>query len=179
MHDPRSIANFIIDVRRFLNAETTSLELQKLLYFCHASYLKRYGTPLVSGNFEAWDFGPVHPVVYKAFKSFGRSAIISRAKSINAVTGEVRPIPRPDKPVQRHVIQTVTSLFDMTAGQLVDLSHAKNAPWDVVWRHKDSRGTIISDRTIDEHYRFHHLPRIASEKTDASIAFEDVPPYDH
>ncbi len=43
----------------------TQLELQKLLYLSHMIHLGFYKSPLVYGDFEAWEFGPVHPELYK------------------------------------------------------------------------------------------------------------------
>lgn len=179
MHDPRAISNFILDTKKFLGGDTTQLELQKLLYFAHATWLVGSNGPLVSGMFEAWQFGPVHPSVYQAFKHNGALAITDRAKSRNIITGEVRMIPRPEKAIQRHIVKVVSMFFDMSATQLVDLTHAKGGPWDVVWRQKDSKGAIISDRTIIEHYGRHSFPLSAVEERDARIIDTDVPPYDN
>ena len=39
----------------------TNLALQKLCYIAHMIHLSMHdGKPMVSGHFEAWDFGPVH-----------------------------------------------------------------------------------------------------------------------
>ncbi|RWO77206.1 type II toxin-antitoxin system antitoxin SocA domain-containing protein [Mesorhizobium sp.] len=46
----------------------SNLELQKILYLAHMFYLGRTGEPLVSGHFEAWDYGPVHPDLYHRVK---------------------------------------------------------------------------------------------------------------
>lgn len=175
--DPRSVANFIVDARRFLEVPTTPLELQKLLFFSHASFLKAHGDPLVAGNFEAWEFGPVHPLVYKSFKSFGDRPISKRATSRNVVTGKETVIARPDKLAQRHVVKIVSSLLGMTAGQLVELSHARNGPWDEVWRKRGWEGAVITDRMILEHYSY-LLPLRSLEDKDASIIYRDIPPYD-
>lgn len=177
MIDPRSVSNFILDTRKFLGAQTTSLELQKILYFCHARYLVTEQKPLVSGNFEAWQYGPVHPVIYKAFREFSGNPITKRASSTNAVTGVTKAVGRPEKAIQRHIVLVVSSLYDLNAMQLVQLTHARNGPWDVVWRQNDSKGAIISDRTIEEHYAQHRLPIGAVEEAHAEIIYEDIPPY--
>ena len=40
----------------------SNLAMQKLLYIAHMYHLGMYdATPLVTGHFEAWDYGPVHP----------------------------------------------------------------------------------------------------------------------
>ena len=178
VHDPRAVANFIIDTRRFLGGNTTALELQKILYFCHGSYLVGTGSPLVAGSFEAWEHGPVHPLVYHTFKDFRDTPLKRRASVRNVVTGKAMLIARPDKPAQRHIIKVVSSLFDLGAGTLVDLSHARGGPWDLVWRKKDSKGAVISDRTIAEHYAKHRVPVRADEANNATVILRDIPPYD-
>jgi len=47
----------------------TNLRIQKLLYIAHMFYMgQNNGEPLVTGHFEAWEFGPVHPKVYHIAK---------------------------------------------------------------------------------------------------------------
>lgn len=64
----------------------THVELQKLLYFAHALHLIQRGRPLLSGNFEAWPRGPVHPAVYQAFKTSGANPIRTRAAAKDPFT---------------------------------------------------------------------------------------------
>ncbi|MGH1558477.1 Panacea domain-containing protein [Caulobacter segnis] len=49
----------------------TNLALQKLVYFAHGLMIVRHDRPLVDGYFEAWEYGPVHPLLYGSFKSAG------------------------------------------------------------------------------------------------------------
>ena len=49
----------------------SNLELQKIIYITHVFHLGEEHTPLVYGNFEAWDYGPVHPELYHFLKVFG------------------------------------------------------------------------------------------------------------
>ena len=46
--------------------------MQKLAYVANMFWLgKHNGRPLVSGNFEAWPIGPIHPVLYYRARIFG------------------------------------------------------------------------------------------------------------
>ena len=54
---------------------TTQLAVQKILYMAHMVHLGREHGPLVHGQFEAWDYGPVHPVLYHKVKAFGARSI--------------------------------------------------------------------------------------------------------
>ncbi|MEP7173721.1 MAG: type II toxin-antitoxin system antitoxin SocA domain-containing protein [Aestuariivirga sp.] len=54
----------------------SNLELQKILYLTHMFHLGRNnGEPLVHGLFEAWDYGPVHPDLYRRAKIFGSDPV--------------------------------------------------------------------------------------------------------
>ena len=59
------------------NQSLSNLELQKLLYLAHMFYMGRYdGEPLVHGEFEAWDYGPVHPTLYQRARTFGSNPVL-------------------------------------------------------------------------------------------------------
>ena len=77
--DPRSVANLLLDIADEQRLPITNLTLQKLLYFAHALFLIKTRQPLVSGYFEAWRYGPVHPLVYRAFRSAADKPIATRA----------------------------------------------------------------------------------------------------
>lgn len=49
----------------------THLKLQKLCFYAQAWHVAKTATPLVSGDFEAWKRGPVHPELYQRLKQFG------------------------------------------------------------------------------------------------------------
>jgi uncharacterized phage-associated protein len=130
-YDPRAICNLILDEAG--RSAITHVALQKLLYFAHGLHLQRTGEPLVSGYFEAWKHGPVHPAVYKSFKKAGSASIGFRAEGRDVLTGESKPLlPNIDDEAYQCVRQTVAAYGNMTAWTLVDISHAKGAPWDLV-----------------------------------------------
>jgi uncharacterized phage-associated protein len=92
MNDPRIIANYMLDVARDRGVSLTNLALQKRLFFAHAISLTERKTKMVSGYFEAWQYGPVHPTVYQAFKAAGPNAIDFRAEAFNPVTRTRKPL---------------------------------------------------------------------------------------
>lgn len=53
----------------------TNLKLQKLLYYAQGLSLKYTGKPLFNDNIEAWQHGPVVPVVYHEYKQYGGKGI--------------------------------------------------------------------------------------------------------
>ena len=129
-YDPRAVANLMLDEADRLGIRLSNLVLQKLLYFAHGIYLMQTKTPLVSGYFEAWQHGPVHPAAYRAFKDAGRSAIAFRASAQDPMTGAPREMKTPNDPRLIGLMQQVLNSYGrMPAGRLVDLSHAKDSPW--------------------------------------------------
>ncbi len=66
-YDPRAIANLMLNEAERRGIRISNLALQKLLYFAQGIYLTQNKRPLVSGYFEAWKHGPMHPAVYRAF----------------------------------------------------------------------------------------------------------------
>ena len=136
----------------------SNLKLQKLLFLCHAFYLVETGRPLVRGSFEAWQYGPVHREAYDAFKSFGADPITGDAKRFDPVTGTRNPIALPANRAVLDVVQRVLQFYgSKSPAQLVELTHAKDGPWDhVVSAAKTSANMAlkISDRVITERFKY-------------------------
>lgn len=178
-YDPRGIANLLLDVADDAGLSITNLALQKLIYFAHGIHLMQTKEPLVSGYFEAWQYGPVHPSVYRAFNDAGSQPLRIRATGKDALTGRERELKKPDDPDVRQLIQDVLRHYGrMSAGRLVDLSHAEGAPWDVVV-HKSRTdiafGMRIPDSIIADRFGRHKVsiglkPRIGEPCEDAPFA---------
>jgi uncharacterized phage-associated protein len=160
--DPRSVANLLLDIADDQRRPLTNLALQKLLYFAHAIFLIETHKPLVSGSFEAWQYGPVHPIVYRAFQEAGDKPITMRAHRTDIVMGTRSPIPAASAPPIRDLCLWIMAQYGrMTAGRLVDISHAKNAPWHyIVNKAKTSLalGLRIPDSVIVDRFRYHKVP---------------------
>lgn len=160
-YDPRSIANLMLDEADRRGLRITNLALQKLLYFAHGIHLTKTKKPLVSGYFEAWQYGPVHPSVYRAFKSSGAAPIATRAVGRDPLTGKSRDLPNP---TDLHVVDLVSDVMKsyghMSPGRLVDLSHAKKSPWSVVVdkaRTNVAFGMRIPDSVIIDRFQHHKV----------------------
>jgi uncharacterized phage-associated protein len=129
--DPRSICNLILDEGEQVGTPITNLALQKLLYFVHGLQLVEAKRPLVTGFFEAWRFGPVHYVAYQAFKSAGANPIQFRAEGRDPFTLSPLPVPICEDVHALQLVRRITMTYArMSAGRLVEISHAVGAPWD-------------------------------------------------
>jgi uncharacterized phage-associated protein len=174
--DPRSVCNLMLDEARGLHP-ISHIALQKLLYFAHGIYLMRTNTPLISGYFEAWQRGPVHPAAYVAFKAAGADPIEFRALSHDPLTGAISHIPNPtNDTVVRLVRHVILAYAGMTVGQLIRLSHARNGPWHYVVdkaRTSIAFGMRIPDTVIRARFKYHKVGvDLAPEACEPS---EDTP----
>ena len=137
------------------------MALQKLLYFAHGTYLLRTKAPLVTGYFEAWVHGPVHPGAYQAFRVAGDKPISFRAARENILTGEKIPLPRPDDVTVIALVRNLIHTYgDLSAARLRQLSHAPGGPWDIVvkqGRASASFGLRISDEVILRAFQKHKI----------------------
>lgn len=177
-YDPRSVANLLLDEADRLCIPVTNLALQKLLYFAHGLHLnENKKKPLVGGYFEAWTYGPVHPTVYRAFKSAGGEPITFRAERTNVLTGEKSPIDPPDSPVVLRLVHQVLNSFGrLSPGRLVDISHARGSPWHYIVDKAHSGvafGLRIPDNVILDRFQYHKVPVGAAPK--AGEPSEDTP----
>jgi uncharacterized phage-associated protein len=156
--DPRAIANLLLEEVRSRGYRVTNLKLQKLLFLCHAFYLVDTGAPLVRGSFEAWRYGPVHREAYDAFKRFGAKPITEDAEKFDPVTGTRRSVPLPADRAVSDVVQRVVQFYGAKSpGELVELTHAKNGPWDFVVASATTSANIalkISDGVIAERFKY-------------------------
>lgn len=99
----------------------SNLELQKILYLAHMFYLGRTnGEPLVFGNFEAWDYGPVHPDLYRRAKIFGSDPVHNIFHEVD----------EPSEGPERDIIdEAYTSLGSAGSGRLVSATHRRGGAW--------------------------------------------------
>jgi uncharacterized phage-associated protein len=102
-----------------------NLKLQKLLYYSQAVHLVLHDkAPLFPEAIEAWDYGPVVPPVYRAYKQYG-----------------IEQIPMPDETVQtslaekemRSVDMVIACYGEMSGAMLINQTH-KEAPWKDFYR---------------------------------------------
>lgn len=159
-YDGRAVANFVLDYCDSKDRQITHLDLQKIVYFCHVWSLITLKRPLVRHKFEAWEFGPVLPYLYREFKRSQNSPIHSRAKEINPASGVKQPV-RYD--FDAHLISFLSNIVEfysrIRTSDLVEMSHVEDGPWYQVWNHDGAAnpGMRISDESIFEFYS--HKPR--------------------
>ena len=115
------VANYLI-TKYGNKIRLTNLSINKLVYYCQVESLRLLGRPLFVDRIEAWEYGPVEPAVYHAFKGYGRSTIHKPA-----TPGGTSDIPNAEEAT---VIDSAMKKYgDLTAYDLVELSHRKGGAW--------------------------------------------------
>jgi uncharacterized phage-associated protein len=121
----------------------SNLKMQKLLYLAHMVHLGRTGLPLINGHFEAWEYGPVEPDVYRRARVFGRDPV----GNIFHLVGD---IPAGTEAV---AIDDVHSAYGHAQpGQLVAMTHQNGGAWARYYR-QGERGIRIPDEAILQEFR--------------------------
>ena len=118
----RDIAKYIISYCFARNTPISNLKLQKMLYYVWIDYYKRRQVELFLDDICAWQLGPVVPEIYYEFCSYAG-----------------RPIMRKyDTQIDQSDVQLIDSIIDsyrpLSARELVDRSHEKGKPWDLIYR---------------------------------------------
>ncbi len=104
------------------NWKVSNLQLQKILYMAQMFYMGRHGgVPLTNATFQAWDYGPVEPSVYKKVRMFGSAPI-------QDVFYEARPFKEGDER-RADLKEVCDALIPMRAGALVDVTHWSGGAW--------------------------------------------------
>ena len=120
----------------------SNLVLQKVLYIAHMFHLGICETPLVDGDFEAWDLGPVHPILYHHVKRFGAS----RVTSIRSRHGDIE-----DGSERTLLAQAVDALSRKTGSELVAITHWEGGAWARNYRPGEKYRKIPQEDIIDEY----------------------------
>lgn len=140
-YDARQIANWFI-VRAAKDSRTLSImSLLKLVYIAHGWNLEARNHPLISNRIEAWQYGPVIPDVYNAYRPQGV-----------AVT---KIDPRFDEPVDSATEKFLDEIYGiygkLPAFQLSNLTHVPGGPWETA-RKWGGAYAEIPDDLIHSHY---------------------------
>ena len=136
------IANWFIERAELEGEALTNLKLQKLLHIANGWHLHfTGGEPLFSEDVEAWTYGPVIPVVYHAFKSFGAGGL-GKIGNPPQLTGTARQI----------LDSVWNSYGKIPAVTLVGMTHKPGTPWDKVFQNGEGKGMVIPNASIKTHY---------------------------
>lgn len=128
----------VYDVANYFLAKTdpelgdamTNLKLQKMVYYAQGFSLALYGKPLFADPIEAWEHGPVCPVLYRKYKTCKANSI-KPEKTIEEATQSFTK-------QQRELLDNVQDSYGCySAWALRDISHQ-----DTAWHNAFPNGTI-------------------------------------
>ena len=124
--------------------EISNLELQKMLYISQMLYMgNNNGARLCDTQFQAWDYGPVSPELYRKVKGFGSNYVMDVFFSAKEITD--------NKVIE--CLDAVAKHFGCgSAAKLVSMTHWNGGAW---YKNYVSgiKGIVISDRDILDEYR--------------------------
>ena len=119
------IANMYINLANGLGDHIDNLKLNKMLYYAQGWHLARFGEPLFDDTIEAWEYGPVIPAVYHAYKMCGDNAI---AEPINVFD---------EHALTNDQLSLLTDVYitygKFTGNELVRRTHRPGSPWSSVF----------------------------------------------
>lgn len=124
MYNALDVARYIMAYEKEQGRPISNLRLQKLLYFVQAQFVVFKGIPCFSTRMEAWDFGPVVPVVYREYRIYGGATIpVSfRSADINTITDEDKSL----------IDLMLDHCGTISTTELVSISH-KQDPWKAAY----------------------------------------------
>lgn len=153
IYDPLAVANFFVQKSLETGQEVTPMKLLKLVYLAHGWNLGLFGEPLISEAVEAWQYGPVIPSVYRAFKEYGRARITKLASTFSLNGRYTMPSVVPniadDDTRTRSLLEEIWQVYGGKDGlYLSAVTHRDGSPWT-----KTPPNGIIAQDTIREHYQ--------------------------
>lgn len=110
----------------------TPMKLQKLMFYTCRDYARREGDLPINENFEVWQYGPVLPSVYKAFRNYQGDVITSYSKDARGKSYQVDESKYPSLKSSLDFIWT--TMKGISGYDLSLKSHADNSAWSIANR---------------------------------------------
>lgn len=124
----------------------SQLKLQKILYILQMFYLGAYDKPLFYANFEAWDFGPVEPNLFRKLRGIGNGPVPKWMFILEDVIDEKAP--------EYSFIKDMTEkLLDKSPSFLVNYVHDSASAWNVLYKPGEKHIPISNDDMRQEYAR--------------------------
>ena len=119
--------------------KVTNLALQKILYIAHMIHMGRTGGErLVNADFEAWDYGPVVPSLYRKVRPFGDKPIPNIFFAVQDVS---------NNRIASTLDEACEHLLPKRPGELVAITHWEEGAWAKNYI-PGVRGIVIPDADI-------------------------------
>jgi uncharacterized phage-associated protein len=133
----------------------TNLELQKMLYLAQMVYMGEHeGEPLFTGTFEAWDWGPVLPELYRRVRAFGAGPVMDVFSPL------ARQIDDTDR---REMLETAFDRLSAIKPRLVSITHDPIGAWHKHYQ-PGLKNIIIPNEAIYQEARDRRAQRRAAAR---------------
>ena len=106
-------------------------------------HLGENSRPLVQDNFQAWDLGPVHPVLYHRTKIFGAEPVQNIFRSVSDLSE--------DQPETETLIQTFNTVSEFSGSRLIAITHCDYGAW--IKNYIPGGNAVIPNKDIIEEYK--------------------------
>ena len=155
LYNALDVSRYIINYCNEKDYDLSNLKLQKLLYFIQAYYLSKTDAkePCFKDKIEAWDFGPVVPVVYHEFKKFGSTNIPKVTTYIVIDDNDFwqsKVVEYSDKVLKECDKELIGKLVDhfakFSTTRLVQITH-NQSPWINAYQQSDNEITVDAIRS--------------------------------
>lgn len=131
MYTAINLSKYIVTKCAADNMPISNLQLQKILYYIQKDYLRRDSIAFAE-EIEAWQFGPVVPIVYYQFCGFG-------AMPITNLYTDASLSPE-DKSIIDEIVEEKRVLDPWI---MVEETHKKNGAWDQIYQEGRGNHKII------------------------------------
>lgn len=131
MIDALTLAKYVVSKCVQEDYPISNLQLQKILYYIQRFFLQKKDIPAFYDDIEAWQFGPVVPIVYYHFCGFGAMPIFSTYK----ITAPLENKEDIDLIVEEKRI--------LKPWDLVEETHKPDGAWSKVYRNGEGNHEVI------------------------------------
>ncbi len=149
---PSLVANELLIQRAERGGSLTPLQLIKMVYLCQGWTLGVENTALFEEDIEAWQYGPVIPSVYYAYKQFAKSPITPNSvKAYPLNEDSDKAIDDKTNVILKNAVKFVLDVYgDFTGNQLSNLTHQAGTPWSEAY--DGTRNKPIKKSIIKKHF---------------------------
>ena len=149
-----AIANYFVDCSKG-KSDLTPMKMQKLIFIAHGWYLAYFDEPLIEDEIQPWEWGPVIPIVYDSFRSFGNRPITKKGTNFEFDWDYFSELKKPevdkdDEQVKLFLKQVWEAYAKYSASQLSKSTHKKGTPWD---KANSEKSSVIENEWIKKYYK--------------------------
>ena len=116
----------------------------KLVYFSHGFMLATHDRSLISDEVQAWDYGPVIPEIYEAFKEWQGGPI-----------GKVTYVPKPFSKDEQAVIDRTFEIYGRFCGYYLSQITHDDGIRETPWAHcyEEGQNNTIPNDVTKQYYK--------------------------